>query len=204
MGCSALAAADQSVDAQALLPGGSVHAGAVELTAQLGGIGDLALVGDTYLASGFVGQVSNQAPTCASPATQTVHVNHEATVAIDAADADGDQVCFTLTTAPAHGSLAGNGPDFTYTPDAGYAGPDAFVLHIHDGADRSPDITVALDVRHHRTIRIRLTPDPNDLYAVEIEGGTQSATYTPGAGAEIKWLDTAIDHLLTWVFDGPG
>jgi LPXTG-motif cell wall-anchored protein len=64
-------------------------------------------------------------------------------------DADGDAhtIDTAHTTAPAHGalSLAADGA-FTYTPAAGYVGPDSFTYVATDGANDSAPATVTLTV----------------------------------------------------------
>jgi hypothetical protein len=49
-------------------------------------------------------------------------------------DVDGDALTFRATSAPAHGTLTGPGPTFTYTPDANYAGTDSFFYTANDGS----------------------------------------------------------------------
>jgi hypothetical protein len=39
---------------------------------------------------------------------------------------------FTITVPPAHGSLSGTAPNLTYTPTAGYVGPDTFQFKVTD------------------------------------------------------------------------
>ncbi len=48
---------------------------------------------------------------------------------------------------PSHGSLTLNADgSFTYTPDAGYIGPDSFIYRATDGFTASADTTVTIDV----------------------------------------------------------
>ncbi len=51
-------------------------------------------------------------------------------------DADGDTLFLTGFTQPANGTLIDNGDGtLTYTPNAGYSGPDSFTYTISDGTD---------------------------------------------------------------------
>jgi len=53
-----------------------------------------------------------------------------------ATDADGDALTFSITNSPAHGSVVLDNPAtgaFTYTPAAGYVGPDIFYFKVNDG-----------------------------------------------------------------------
>jgi hypothetical protein len=54
-------------------------------------------------------------------------------IVLDATDSDGDLLSFTITSQPSHGSLSGVPPRVTYTPAAGYTGPDAFSFKANDG-----------------------------------------------------------------------
>lgn len=62
-------------------------------------------------------------------------------------DSDGDTLTASLMTGPSHGTILLN-PDgsFTYTPAAGYSGPDSFTYSAGDGADASESATVTITV----------------------------------------------------------
>jgi hypothetical protein len=62
-------------------------------------------------------------------------------------DADGDPLSAVLGSGPAHGAVSVR-PDggFTYTPAAGFSGPDSFTYHATDGAGSSRDSTVSIAV----------------------------------------------------------
>ena len=62
-------------------------------------------------------------------------------------DIDGDTVSTIKTSSPSHGAvtLAGDG-SFSYTPDAGYAGTDAFSYRATDGTANSPQRLVNLTI----------------------------------------------------------
>ncbi len=55
-------------------------------------------------------------------------------------------VTFTNVTAPAHGTLTGTVPNLTYTPTAGYTGPDFFTFQVTDVLTTSAPGTVSLIV----------------------------------------------------------
>ncbi len=62
-------------------------------------------------------------------------------------DMDGNLLEATLVTAPAHGNLTLNkNGSFTYTADAGYAGPDYFQYCVYDGVSLSEPADVYLQV----------------------------------------------------------
>lgn len=59
----------------------------------------------------------------------------------------GDTLTYSVTTPPAHGQLSGL-PNalLTYTPDAGYLGPDSFDYKVNDGTVDSATATVTITV----------------------------------------------------------
>ena len=63
-------------------------------------------------------------------------------------DADGDALTATKSSDPGHGTvtLAADG-SFTYTPSAGYFGPDSFTYNVSDGRVSSGPVTVSLNLQ---------------------------------------------------------
>lgn len=55
-------------------------------------------------------------------------------------------VSYLNLTQPAHGTLTGTAPNLTYTPDAGYTGPDKFTFQTTDTLTTSAVATVAIIV----------------------------------------------------------
>jgi alpha-tubulin suppressor-like RCC1 family protein len=86
------------------------------------------------------------APTLQS-ATVSVAPDAENTISLDASDADGDRVSFTVVTPPSHGTITGVGPVFIYTPDAGYYGQDTFSVSANDGLLTSGPVAVNLVIQ---------------------------------------------------------
>jgi hypothetical protein len=60
----------------------------------------------------------------------------------------GDVLSIVGTTNPAHGTVAilGGGTQLSYTPNAGYSGPDTFTYTISDGRGGTASATVAITV----------------------------------------------------------
>ncbi|ABK18043.1 Ig-like domain-containing protein [Syntrophobacter fumaroxidans] len=79
---------------------------------------------------------------------QTLSTNEDTALSITltGTDADGDTLSFTVTTSPAHGTLSGTAPNLTYTPAAGYHGPDAFEFKVNDGKADSAAAAVSITV----------------------------------------------------------
>lgn len=68
-------------------------------------------------------------------------------------DVENEALSYTLVQAPAHGTLSGMPsaptraqPSVTYTPEAGYVGPDSFTWKTNDGTQDSNLATVSINV----------------------------------------------------------
>ena len=126
-------------------------------------------------------------------------------------DADGDSITALLVSSPVHGALtlASNG-SFTYTPTAGYVGPDAFAYRATDGglssatrivsltvsavplptpspvitlppASEAPTVEPTFDVTPEPTLEPTISPGPGQTVEV-----SASPTATPAATAAPK------------------
>ena len=86
--------------------------------------------------------VITQGPTTALDAVQD---GGTATGTLNATDADGDAISWSVTTAPSHGTAQISGANtncsLSYAPAAGYGGTDSFVVRATDGTD-SASVTV--------------------------------------------------------------
>jgi hypothetical protein len=68
---------------------------------------------------------------------------------LTASDADNDPLTYAIVSSPAHGVISGfntNSGGLTYTPDAGYTGPDSFTFHVKDGTTNSAAASVSLTI----------------------------------------------------------
>ncbi|MEM9531449.1 MAG: Ig-like domain-containing protein, partial [Pseudomonadota bacterium] len=65
---------------------------------------------------------------------------------VSASDGDGDTLTYSVTTPPASGTLNGTGPNYTYTPNAGFSGTDSFVFEASDGTLISNAATFTITV----------------------------------------------------------
>jgi M6 family metalloprotease-like protein len=81
---------------------------------------------------------------------QSVITDQDTPVAITlvATDPDNDPLTYNIGAGPAHGTLSGTGADQTYTPNAGYYGPDNFTFTATDGTLASNVATVSITVTH--------------------------------------------------------
>ena len=67
-------------------------------------------------------------------------------ITLTGSDADGDKLTYAVGINPTHGLLTGTIPNLTYTPTAGYAGPDSFTFTVNDGKTDSAPATISLTV----------------------------------------------------------
>ena len=90
------------------------------------------------------------APGVPTANSQSVNANQDTPVGITLTGSDPDVPALTLTYAvtvsPAHGTLSGTAPSLTYTPAAGYFGPDSFSFTVSNGTNTSPAAAVTLAV----------------------------------------------------------
>jgi gliding motility-associated-like protein len=88
----------------------------------------------------------NDAPTGTGD-TRTTPRDTPVSGAVTGVDVDGDVLTYTLGTPPANGTAVVNADGtYTYTPVAGYSGPDSFTIVISDGNGGSVTVTVNITV----------------------------------------------------------
>lgn len=88
-------------------------------------------------------------------------------ITLTANDADGDSLTYTIVSNPSHGTLTGNAPSVTYTPDTGYTGGDSFTFKANDGEE---DSNIA-------TVTITINPATPTMHVGNIEMSTETQTY---------------------------
>jgi hypothetical protein len=87
----------------------------------------------------------NDAPV-AQPASVWTDRNRPVSLSLETFDVDGNPLAYTLVSLPAHGTISGAPPNYTYTPEGGYSGADSFLFLAHDGALESNVATVNIQV----------------------------------------------------------
>ena len=87
----------------------------------------------------------NDPPTATS---QTIVLEEDTPkgITLSGVDLDGDTLTFLVTQGPLHGSLTGQPPSLTYTPEANYHGADIFTFKVSDGNLDSEEAEISLDV----------------------------------------------------------
>jgi hypothetical protein len=163
--------------------------------------------------------VANRCPT-AEPLSVSVTQDASVSFQLVGADADGDPITFNVTGPPAHGTvvLTVNTGAGTYTPNAGYFGPDSFKYKVSDGQCESAEVTVTITVIPlnrppvaDASATAPLVISPNNLTATALLDGTRSSdpdgdalTYawsegmTPlAAGAQASVVLAVGEHTIT-------
>jgi hypothetical protein len=118
--------------------------GNLHFTPATAGIANISVVAKDNGGTAFGGQDTSPACTaaitirdmnnCPVAADQAVTVdNGSATITLVGSDLDGDPLTYAISVQPAHGTLSGTPPTVTYTPAAGYDGPDSFSFTVSDG-----------------------------------------------------------------------
>ncbi|MBF0529124.1 MAG: cadherin-like domain-containing protein, partial [Deltaproteobacteria bacterium] len=115
---------DDSFGLSAAVNGGDIVIGACNK--QIGG----------HTGQGAAYAFINHAPVAVS---QNLATKTSSTLAIilNATDAEGDALTYTIVTNPTHGTLSGSTPNLIYTPTAGYVGLDNFTWKANDGLQDS-------------------------------------------------------------------
>src|SRR5262249_46476971 len=88
----------------------------------------------------------NDPPLAQSQSVMTL-VNVSARILLSGSDAEGSPLTYVITASPVHGTLSGQMPDLTYTPQRNYMGSDSFRFQVNDGQADSPAATVSITVK---------------------------------------------------------
>jgi hypothetical protein len=90
----------------------------------------------------------NDCPVATASSISVMQDSQGNALQLQASDADGDALTYQITQPPAHGVLvvASATGAATYTPNAGYCGPDSFKFRVTDGQCNSQEATVSINV----------------------------------------------------------
>jgi hypothetical protein len=97
--------------------------------------------------------LGNIAPTAQDVSVFTLQ-NEQVNIKLNANDADGDPLAFTIVDDPANGQLGNVNPStktITYTPDEDYSGEDNFTFIVNDGSTDSNQATVSVTIEEQQT-----------------------------------------------------
>src|SRR5215211_1498739 len=101
-------------------------------------------------------QVEEESPTTepiAQDGSVTTSENKQLNIKLNANDADGDNLSFTIVDDPSNGQLGNVNPStntVTYTPDEDYSGEDNFTFIVNDGTSDSNEATVSITVEEQQ------------------------------------------------------
>ena len=115
-------------------------------------------------------------PPVAVPASVATEEDAEVSVTLTATDANGDPLTYRVGS-PSHGILSGAAPDLTYTPAAGYHGPDSFTFTVNDGTVDSNVATVIITVtavNHAPVARLAAPATATEGASVSLDGSASS------------------------------
>ena len=92
-------------------------------------------------------------------------------VTLLATDIDGDELIYTISNQPSHGSVTLNGNQATYIADGTYVGSDSFTFIAYDGVLNSNEATMSIDVTldllTYQLNNIKTYPNPfDDFYFI--------------------------------------
>jgi hypothetical protein len=102
-------------------------------------------------------QVEEESPNIvptAEDSSVTTSQNQQLTIKLNANDADGDNLSFTIVDEPSNGQLENMNPStniVTYTPNEDYSGEDNFTFIVNDGTIDSNEATVSITVEEQQT-----------------------------------------------------
>lgn len=112
--------------------------------------------------------VVNHLPIPNIPSTVYVSKDTAQPITLSASDPDGDNLTYSISTNPSHGTLTGTGASLTYTPAAGYLGSDAIGFKVSDGKTQSAEALISIAVV---TVEgVSGSPAPNQPVTITIIG----------------------------------
>ena len=100
-----------------------------------------------------VGEESPNTEPIAQDGSVTTAQNQQLNIKLNANDADGDDLSFTIVDDPSNGQLGNVNPStntVTYTPDEDYSGEDNFTFIVNDGTIDSKEATVSITVEEEQ------------------------------------------------------
>ena len=117
-------------------------------------------------------------------------------VLLTATDVEGDTLTYSIITPPANGSVNGDPPTITYTPDLNFNGNDTFTFMAGDGTDNSVPATVSININS-----LNDPPVANGQHITTLEDNAVeiilSAVDVDGDGLSFMILDSPIHGSLS-------
>jgi RHS repeat-associated protein len=131
-------------------------------------------------------------PPMALPQSVALDEDSSLEITLIGTDVDGDSLTYALSSQPKEGSLSGNPPNLTYTPEPDYYGPDSFEFTVNDGTVTSSPAAISINVLPVNDAPVAdAGPDQNHILPAD---QTEMEVKLDGTGSSDK--DGVIDSYL--------
>jgi Ca2+-binding RTX toxin-like protein len=159
---------------------------------------------DRYSAAGLeAAEAKNTAPMAAN-ATMTAEQDSFLELTLEAVDAEGDELTFSISAPPAHGMLLGDAPELSYIPDEGYAGPDSFTFTASDGKKKSLPATVSITVGGNTKIEAKQETQAQPSQRPEAPPAEPPNSTPVANGQSVSTMEEAPASVRLTATDGDG
>ena len=151
-----------------------------------------------YQLPGGTDQV-NTAP-LANSQSLLLSANSTVNVTLDAADAEGNDLTYQITTNPQHGTISGVSPNLIYQPEPGFVGSDQFSFSANDGVNTSNIAVISLTMTNDQggaVFNELINPivlDGNDSDWVNSTRFNTDPDDVSGSNETINWRSAAMAH----------
>jgi hypothetical protein len=156
--------------------------------------------------------IANRAP-AAEAGSHGVAPDSSFTGTLKGSDPDGDPLTFTIVANATRGQVTLNNSAtgaFTYSPNAGVTGSDAFTFRVSDGKLTSPTATVAMTITSREP---RVTEGLQALYTFDEGAGTKvfdvsgvgkPLDLTVSGADKVRWVDGGLAVTGSTLIASPG
>ncbi len=130
-------------------------------------------------------------PPIAESAQVEVLVGKTVEIVFSATDLDGDEISYEMTGQPAHGTLSGEAPHLTFTPEFGYSGDDFLTFVARDPSSSSESATVAIKVGYFPSSKTWTTTEDFEegrALNLSLETPDELRTTTEPSAVDAVWI----------------
>ncbi len=152
---------------------------------------------------------ANTAPVADSQSITVLEDSTDNSITLTASDADGDALTYTVTD-PSQGTLSGQAPNLTYTPNANYFGSDSFSFTVSDGIETdTATVSITIDdvAEPTSTVNARVSTPAGEVLdgvsIVAIAADNSTTNFTTGTDGRVNIeLDVSQEYVLQFTKDG--
>lgn len=101
---------------------------------------------DSNTATVSISVASVNDPPLVEAQSVSVDEGDEVDITLEGSDPEGDELTFSISGGPEHGTLSGTAPELVYQPAPGYSGSDSFEFAAYDGEDYSEPAAVEIEI----------------------------------------------------------